>query len=744
MDSDQVNLLRKGPSFCPTPKDINWQSVYDDLEIFEARLRSAAFFIDSNPDENLTVHGHLPRVPKDKKWKPPTSRYPELELFLANVRRDLINPDNIRQARDNLSKKERAALKELKNDSNVVIRIQDKGSRFVLIDVKDYEEKMFGQLNNQLHYKSLQSDPTSKHLALVDSWCSKWLGKGEISPEVAKWVLNKEAKPGVAFGNIKTHKAGNPLRLITSCCGTAIENLSAFTEFYLQPLARKLPSFIKDTTDLLNKLEDLNKSGPFPTGTLLVSWDVVSMFPNIDNKLGLTAVRKALNARENKFPSTTCILEAVKICLKSNHSVFKENFFLQIHGTAMGARNACSYVNLTMGEIDLNAKFSGPIKPSLWWRYRDDVFDLWQQGLPALHQFTDFINSLYPTIKFELVFSERELHVLDLTLYLVDGFIRTDVYSKPTDSHLYLPPSSCHPKHVFKAIPFGVATRLKRNCSDETFFAERTAEYKGYLLNQGYPSKLVNDQFSKASAIPRNDLLRTRAKEAKKLFPFVVTFNPNLPDVRNIIRKHLFILQSNPKLKELFPRGSVIPAFRRSKNLKELLAPSRFKIAEEGQISHHNNGCFKCDRNRCDLCQNFFVESKSFPSFRTGKNYNIHSRLSCDSKNIIYLASCKKCRLQYVGSTTTDFRIRFRNHKSAMLTNKKTCEVAVHFNKIPHTLGDFTFQCIDQVQAQNNSEEIERLLITKEAYWSAQLFSLAPHGLNKRKEFHSKNRICYN
>ena len=63
-----------------------------------------------------------------------------------------------------------------------------------------------------------------------------------------------------------------------------------------------------------------------------------------------------------------------------------------------------------------------------------------------------------------------------------------------------------------------------------------------------------------------------------------------------------------------------MPAFRRSKNLKELLAPSHFKISEEGQISHHNNGCFKCDRNRCDLCQNFFVESKSFPSFRTGKN----------------------------------------------------------------------------------------------------------------------------
>ena len=159
------------------------------------------------------------------------------------------------------------------------------------------------------------------------------------------------------------------------------------------------------------------------------------MFPNIDNKLGLTAVRKALNARENKFSTTACILDAVKICLKSNHCVFKENFFPQIHGTAIGPKNACSHADLAMGEIDLKAKFSGPLKPSLWWRYRDDVFELWQQGLPALHPFTDYINSLYPTIKFELVFSELELHVLDLTLFLIDGFIRTDVYSKPTDSH---------------------------------------------------------------------------------------------------------------------------------------------------------------------------------------------------------------------------------------------------------------------------------------------------------------------
>ena len=40
IEEDQITLLRKGPSFCPTPKDTNWQEVYDDYEVFETRLRT--------------------------------------------------------------------------------------------------------------------------------------------------------------------------------------------------------------------------------------------------------------------------------------------------------------------------------------------------------------------------------------------------------------------------------------------------------------------------------------------------------------------------------------------------------------------------------------------------------------------------------------------------------------------------------------------------------------------------------
>jgi len=63
-------------------------------------------------------------------------------------------------------------------------------------------------------------------------------------------------------------------------------------------------------------------------------------------------------------------------------------------------------------------------------------------------------------------------------------------------------------------------------------------EYKGNLINQGYPSRLVDDQFSKAFTISRSDLLKPSWKVTKKLFPFVTTFNPNLADVGRIIKKH--------------------------------------------------------------------------------------------------------------------------------------------------------------------------------------------------------------
>ena len=63
--------------------------------------------------------------------------------------------------------------------------------------------------------------------------------------------------------------------------------------------------------------------------------------------------------------------------------------------------------------------------------------------------FLDTISSKL-NMKTKLIFkenySDHKINFLDTTIYLQDGKLEFDVYSKVTDSHLYLFPGSTHPK----------------------------------------------------------------------------------------------------------------------------------------------------------------------------------------------------------------------------------------------------------------------------------------------------------
>ena len=403
----------------------------------------------------------------------------------------------------------------------------------------------------------------------------------------------------------------------------------------------------------------------------------------------------------------------------------------------MGPKNACSYADLGMGIIDQKAK-SGTIKPKLWWHYRDHIVDLWTQGITKLNDFTDFINSLYPTIKFTIVSSESSLNVLDLTLSLVDGYIQMDVYSKPTDHHMYLLRNSAHPRHCTKAIPFGVAIRIHRNCSTIEKYDQSSDEYQTYLIERGYNPSEVSRQFEKAKALTRGDLLASKPKNKKIVFPLVVDYNPHLPIICKIIKSFSHLIYELPLLSQIFPKGSFIPSYRRPKNIKEILARPK-------RSSYSNNntpvGCFKC-KSKCDLCKNYLVENKISHSACTGCFYSIRQELNCRSKNVIHLVTCKTCKVQYVGSTSNEFKVRFRNHKSDMLTNKAMCELAIHFNKKEHHMFDFEFIVIEKI-VNDTTNNLGNILLTREAFWCSQLCTLQPYGLNKRSEFNSKNRIRF-
>ena len=117
---------------------------------------------------------------------------------------------------------------------------------------------------------------------------------------------------------------------------------------------------------------------------------------------------------------------------------------------------------------------------------------------------------------------------------------------------------------------------VKRNCSTPESFEKRSIEYQNYLINRGYNPNQVRQQFDKVRSIPRKDLLAPTTKESNKLFPLVLDYNPNLPNIGKILHSCKHLIYDSPSLAKIFPKGSIIPSFRRPKNIY-----SRAKVPRE-------------------------------------------------------------------------------------------------------------------------------------------------------------------
>ena len=116
-------------------------------------------------------------------------------------------------------------MKEIRNWDKQTIRIQDKGSIFVILDNLDYEEKVQHQ-RNRSSFEKISENPKKIYEKGVNTWIEKWYNNKSISKKWKKFITVKDSIPGNMYGNVKTHKLGNPTRVITSGCNTAIQNLS--------------------------------------------------------------------------------------------------------------------------------------------------------------------------------------------------------------------------------------------------------------------------------------------------------------------------------------------------------------------------------------------------------------------------------------------------------------------------------------------------------------------------------------
>ena len=98
----------------------------------------------------------------------------------------------------------------------------------------------------------------------------------------------------------------------------------------------KIPSFLKDTTGFLCKLNDITHL--VTPDSLLVKMDVNSLYTNIPHSDGVEACRSFLTMNTIDQALINDIPTLVDFILKHNLFVFDDEQYLQINGTAMGKK----------------------------------------------------------------------------------------------------------------------------------------------------------------------------------------------------------------------------------------------------------------------------------------------------------------------------------------------------------------------------------------------------------------------
>ena len=258
-----------------------------------------------------------------------------------------------------------------------------------------------------------------------------------------------------------------PGRPVISNFGTSTEKASEFLDYQLKTIMQKGKSYIKDSGDFINKIRTIEN---IPEGAILVTADVVGLYPSIPHEAGLNSLKEALDNRGNKTINTEDLIKMASFVLKNNLFEFNGKVKQQVPGTTIGTKFVPTYACIFMDKIESDFLKTQEAKPLVWYRYIDDVFFIWTHGEQKPNSFLEELKNYHLNIKFTHQSSKENISFLDLSVSLSENKLYTDLYIKPTGRHQYLHYSSSHPDHTKKSIIYSQTLTLSRLCFKEINF----------------------------------------------------------------------------------------------------------------------------------------------------------------------------------------------------------------------------------------------------------------------------------
>lgn len=482
----------------------------------------------------------------------------------------------------NLTQQQIDTIKSIRKNTDLIIKPADKGGAVVVMNAELYKQEAARQLNNTNYYSPLPGPIYTDTAIKIYTILEELNNHGFISRQQLNYLkADKDTMTSRYFYLLpKIHKAqvtwphpqmpaGRP---IVSDCNSESYRICEYIDYFLQPLSVRHPAYLKDTYDFIAKVKDYTCQPNW----LLISADVESLYTNMRIDIILDSIREIFQEYRDPRRSDSAILSLLELTLRNNDFEFDGLFYLQTCGIAMGRQYAPSAANIYLRKFDHNAMNNFRIKPILYSRFLDDIFALWPGSRSDLDEYESFLNNLIPGIKVKFTARDQIIEFLDTHVYKhthQDGTckLQTKIYFKQTDTHQLLHRKSFHPSHTFRGIVKSQFIRFKRIASNIHDYNQAASTLIHTLRTRGYnlPSLLKQKRtvWKKYDTTPKQP-----DQQKKQLIPVITHFDHFH---FRLNRKWSGLIRSN----DIFNHARIISAYRRHKNLRDLLVRGRLGAA---------------------------------------------------------------------------------------------------------------------------------------------------------------------
>ena len=375
----------------------------------------------------------------------------------------------------------RAAAKSLRQREGVVVHRTDKTAAFVLINEDEYLGKLDFILQDQQKFQRLNRNPIDDIKREANNIIE---GINAVRGATHLSKICGDFDVGYLYGNVKTHKNGNPLRPIISQCPTLTYQLAKNFNRLLTPYIPDLYR-LKSSTDFLRSLANAHAQ------VVLASLDVERFFTNIpvDETVQLLLDRiyrdedtPTLDIPENSQQ------RLLQLCTKeAPFCDQRSNLYKQIDGVAMGSHLGVLFTNAYLGFVEQRV-FQGTRQPAKYNQYIDDTFSIADshETLDMIRRAFEMSSVLRLTCEFP---QEGVLPFLDVRIKQDRGGLHTLVYHKPTNLGLCLNGNSEFPSKYKTSVISSFVRHALSHCSTWNDVHQELENITQQLVNNGYANK---------------------------------------------------------------------------------------------------------------------------------------------------------------------------------------------------------------------------------------------------------------